>query len=127
MADYDPITDDFMHPSAATQESLLVPPDQQTRKSYAKSEKKHKMRPKSAPKHRVSHATSASKFDYPSNEDEGVEDFSEEELRLPDDDGSSAVSDQEYNHQVKTSKTKETSKDDRTKPPANNPAAEKVI
>merc|ERR1712156_1122895 len=33
--------------------------DQQTRKSYAKSEKKHKMRPKSAPKHRVSHATSA--------------------------------------------------------------------
>ena len=130
MADYDPITDDFMHPSA-TQESLLVPPDQQTRKSYAKSEKKHKMRPKSAPKHRVSHATSASKFEYPSNEDEGVEDFSEEELRLPDDDGSSAVSDQEYNnqHQVKTTSKKDNqaSKDDRTKPPATNTAAEKVI
>ena len=123
MADYDPITDDFMHPSAATQESLLVPPDQQTRKSYAKSEKKHKMRPKSAPKHRVS--PSASKFDYPSNEDEGVEDFSEEELRLPDDDGSSAVSDQEYHQHNKNEKNK--AKDDRTKPPANNAAAEKVI
>ena len=34
-----------------------------------------------------------------SNEDEGVEDFSEEELRLPegyDDEGSSAISDQDY-------------------------------
>ena len=89
------------------------------------------MRPKSAPKHRVSHAASASKFEYPSNEDEGVEDFSEEELRLPDDDGSSAVSDQEYNnqHQVKTTSKKDNqaSKDDRTKPPATNTAAEKVI
>ena len=124
MADYDPITDDFMHPSAATQESLLVPPDQQTRKSYAKSEKKHKMRPKSAPKHRVS--PSASKFDYPSNEDEGVEDFSEEELRLPDDDASSAVSDQEYQQPNKNS-AEPSAKKSGTSPAANVNAAEKVI
>ena len=121
MADYDPITDDFLHPSA-TQESLLVPPDQSPRKSYAKSEKKHKTRPKSAPKHRSSQQHA--KFDYPSNEDEGVEDFSEEELRLPDDDASSAVSDQEY-HPPKTNDPP--AQKTGTSPGANVNAAEKVI
>ena len=93
-SDYDPITDDFLHhsPAAGTQESLLAPPDASPRKSYAKNEKKHhhKMRPKSAPKHR---RPSPVTLDYPSNE----EYFSEEELRLPvdDDEGSSAISDQD--------------------------------
>lgn len=65
----------------------------ETTSRYAKNEKKHKTRPKSAPKHRPS---STSHLDHypPSNEDEGVEDFSEEELRLQDD--SSAVSDQDF-------------------------------
>ena len=95
MAEYDPITDDFLHRHpATTQESLLVPtPDASPRKSYAKNEKKHhhKMRPKSAPKHR---RPSPVTLDYPSNE----EYFSEEELRLPvdDDEGSSAISDQDF-------------------------------
>ena len=123
VADYDPITDDFLHPSA-TQESLLVPPDQSPRKSYAKSEKKHKTRPKSAPKHRSTQQHA--KFDYPSNEDEGVEDFSEEELRLPDDDASSAVSDQEYQHPNKKS-ADPSAKKSGTSPAANVNAAEKVI
>ena len=70
VTDYDPITDDFLHEQHDVDdpkeiESFLVPPDangsgnspSSPRKSYAKNEKKfsHKMRPKSAPKHRRRH------------------------------------------------------------------------
>ena len=122
VTDYDPITDDFDlhehidHPEQdleddpnADLESFLVPPiDGATtgngnsrsgspRKSYAKAEKKHhhKMRPKSAPKHRQPrHPSPGEGY---SNEEYYEE--SEEDLRVPidDDEGSSAcISDQDY-------------------------------
>ena len=119
VTDYDPITDDFLHleheqgddEHENQPESFLVPPDANgsgsggngngnsptsPRKSYAKNEKKfsHKMRPKSAPKHRRRHPSPGEGY---SNEEYYEE--SEEDLRVPldDDEGSSAcVSDQDY-------------------------------
>ena len=97
VTDYDPITDDFLlhhihHPEGSlTTESFLIPPIDGTGKGKGHdNNKKHSIRPKSAPKHRR-HSPSA--LEYPSNEE-----FSEEELRLPgdDDEGSSAVSDQDF-------------------------------
>jgi hypothetical protein len=105
------MADDYLHHPSQNQVSLVVPPDHQKETKnggrYAKNEKKHKTRPKSAPKRR--HVTT---LDYPSNEDEGVEYYSEEELRLghrDDEEGcSSAISDQDSlradDHKEATSK-----------------------
>jgi hypothetical protein len=85
--------------TATTQESLLVPSDVTNNASTSRGgsassgsrNEKHKMRPKSAPKHR---RPSPVVLDYPASNEE----FSEEELRLPADDEeglSSAISDQD--------------------------------
>ena len=99
--EYDPISNDFLHPrQTCTTQVSLVPPDSVPKRSQSprkkvNSEKVHKTRPKSAPKHRQ-RSTRGIPLD--SNEEEGCEEFSEEELRLPvdDDEGSSAISDQDY-------------------------------